>query len=73
MAAGDVTVGAGAWTAAVHHAFTAPQDLETFDSDPGSALAYAYDIVCNGNEIGGGSIRSSQGHPGAGVRGHGFA
>jgi aspartyl-tRNA synthetase len=56
MAAGDVTVGAGAWTA-VHHAFTAPQDLETFDTDPGSALAYAYDIVCNGNEIGGGSIR----------------
>jgi aspartyl-tRNA synthetase len=56
MAAGEVTVGAGAWTA-VHHAFTAPQDLETFDTDPGSALAYAYDIVCNGNEIGGGSIR----------------
>ena len=49
MAAGDVTVGAGAWTAA-HHAFTAPQDLETFDSDPGSALAYAYDIICNGND-----------------------
>src|SRR5678816_3167608 len=49
-------VGAGAWTA-VHHAFTAPQNLETFDVDPGSALAYAYDIVCNGNEIGGGSIR----------------
>ena len=60
MAAGDVTVGAGAWTA-VHHAFTAPQDLETFDSDPGSALAYAYDIVCNGNEIGGGSIRIHRG------------
>jgi aspartyl-tRNA synthetase len=56
VAAGDVTVGAGAWTA-VHHAFTAPQNLETFDADPGSALAYAYDIVCNGNEIGGGSIR----------------
>ena len=56
LAAGDVTVGAGAWTA-VHHAFTAPQDLQTFDTDPGSALAYAYDIVCNGNEIGGGSIR----------------
>ena len=55
-AAGDVTVGAGAWTA-VHHAFTAPQDLEGFDEDPGSALAYAYDIICNGNEIGGGSIR----------------
>ena len=36
MAAGDVTVGAGAWTA-VHHAFTALQDLETFDTDPGSA------------------------------------
>ena len=56
MAAGDVTVGAGAWTA-VHHAFTTPQDLEGFDKDPGSALAYAYDIICNGNEIGGGSIR----------------
>jgi aspartyl-tRNA synthetase len=56
MAAGGVTVGAGAWTA-VHHAFTAPQDLENFDTDPGSALAWAYDIICNGNEIGGGSIR----------------
>ena len=57
-AAGDVAVGGGAWTA-VHHAFTSPKPefLDTFDSDPGSALAYAYDIVCNGNEIGGGSIR----------------
>jgi len=55
-AAGDVAVGAGAWTA-VHHAFTSPKDLDTFDSDPGNALAWAYDIVCNGNEIGGGSIR----------------
>ena len=55
-AAGDVAVGSGAWTA-VHHAFTSPQDLENFDSDPGNALAWAYDIVCNGNEIGGGSIR----------------
>jgi len=55
-AAGDVAVGHGAWTA-VHHAFTSPQDLESFDKEPGSALAWAYDIVCNGNEIGGGSIR----------------
>ncbi|HZC91242.1 MAG TPA: aspartate--tRNA ligase [Mycobacterium sp.] len=57
-AAGDVAVGSGAWTA-VHHAFTAPkaESEATFDSDPGGALADAYDIVCNGNEIGGGSIR----------------
>jgi aspartyl-tRNA synthetase len=55
-AAGDVAVGSGAWTA-VHHAFTSPQDLEAFDKEPGAALAWAYDIVCNGNEIGGGSIR----------------
>jgi aspartyl-tRNA synthetase len=57
-ASGDVAVGSGAWTA-VHHAFTSPkaESLDTFDTDPGSALAYAYDIVCNGNEIGGGSIR----------------
>jgi aspartyl-tRNA synthetase len=57
-AAGDVAVGSGAWTA-VHHAFTSPkpESMQTFDTDPGSALAYAYDIVCNGNEIGGGSIR----------------
>ncbi len=55
-ASGDVALGYSAWTA-VHHAFTSPQDLETFDRDPGSALAWAYDIVCNGNEIGGGSIR----------------
>nr|WP_276545277.1 aspartate--tRNA ligase [Brachybacterium muris] len=58
VAAGDVAVGSGAWTA-VHHAFTAPKPeyLDTFDTDPGSALTDAYDIVCNGNEIGGGSIR----------------
>ncbi|HET9872106.1 MAG TPA: aspartate--tRNA ligase [Propionibacteriaceae bacterium] len=58
VASGDVAVGSGAWTA-VHHAFTSPkpESMESFDSDPGSALAYAYDIVCNGNEIGGGSIR----------------
>jgi aspartyl-tRNA synthetase len=54
----DVAVGSGAWTA-VHHAFTSPkpESMQTFDADPGSALASAYDIVCNGNEIGGGSIR----------------
>ncbi|MBU8815646.1 aspartate--tRNA ligase [Mycolicibacterium goodii] len=57
-AAGDVAVGSGAWTA-MHHAFTAPkpESVDTFDTDPGNALSDAYDIVCNGNEIGGGSIR----------------
>ncbi|WP_404285261.1 aspartate--tRNA ligase [Glutamicibacter arilaitensis] len=61
VASGDVAVGAGAWTA-VHHAFTSPKPefMDTFDTDPGSALSYAYDIVCNGNEIGGGSIRIHQ-------------
>uniref|UniRef100_UPI00242E5C88 aspartate--tRNA ligase n=1 Tax=Actinomyces oris TaxID=544580 RepID=UPI00242E5C88 len=41
---GDVALGKSAWTA-VHHAFTSPKPecLETFDTDPGSALAYAYD------------------------------
>lgn len=56
----DVSVGgAGSTWTAVHHAFTSPkpESVEIFDTDPGSALAYAYDIVCNGNEIGGGSIR----------------
>src|SRR4051794_34539173 len=55
-ASGDVALGTSAWTA-VHHAFTSPKDLDTFDQEPGSALAWAYDVVCNGNEIGGGSIR----------------
>jgi aspartyl-tRNA synthetase len=57
-ASGDVAVGSGAWTA-VHHAFTSPkpQYQDSVDTDPGNVLADAYDIVCNGNEIGGGSIR----------------
>jgi aspartyl-tRNA synthetase len=55
---GDVAVGSGAWTA-VHHAFTAPKPEfeDSVDTDPGVVLADAYDVVCNGNEIGGGSIR----------------
>ncbi len=46
------------WTA-VHHPFTGPKPefKASFDKDPANALAYAYDIVLNGNEIGGGSIR----------------
>ncbi|SDS49001.1 aspartyl-tRNA synthetase [Paraoerskovia marina] len=54
----DVDLGSSAWTA-VHHAFTSPTPewVDTFEQNPGEALAYAYDIVCNGNEIGGGSIR----------------
>jgi len=54
----DVALGTSAWTA-VHHAFTSPKPewIDRFEEDPGNALAYAYDIVCNGNEIGGGSIR----------------
>ncbi len=48
----------GGWTA-VHHPFTGPKpEYEaSFATDPENALAYAYDIVLNGNEIGGGSIR----------------
>ena len=57
-AEGDIALGHSAWTA-VHHAFTSPKPewMDSFDRDPAHALAYAYDIVCNGNEIGGGSIR----------------
>ncbi|AEA25742.1 aspartate--tRNA ligase [Pseudonocardia benzenivorans] len=46
------------WTA-VHHPFTSPNEdwLDRFEEAPDQALAYAYDIVANGNEIGGGSIR----------------
>ena len=48
----------GGWTA-VHHPFTGPKPefAKSFSSDPASALAYAYDIVLNGTELGGGSIR----------------
>lgn len=48
----------GGWTA-VHHPFTGPKPEyeKSFATDPENALAYAYDIVLNGNEIGGGSIR----------------
>ncbi len=50
--------GEGGWTA-VHHPFTAPlpEWADKFDAEPAGALANAYDIVCNGTEIGGGSIR----------------
>ena len=48
----------GGWTA-VHHPFTGPKPefVKSFKSDPATALAYAYDIVLNGTELGGGSIR----------------
>jgi len=48
----------GGWTA-IHHPFTSPNPewIDKFETDPGNALTYAYDIVCNGNELGGGSIR----------------
>ena len=54
--------GEGGWTA-VHHPFTSPTDewVDRFESAPDRALAYAYDIVCNGNEIGGGSVRIHRG------------
>ena len=50
------------WTA-LHHPFTSPNSewIDSFEGDPEHALAYAYDIVCNGNEIGGGSIRIHRG------------
>jgi aspartyl-tRNA synthetase len=52
----------GGWTA-VHHPFTSPKPefADTFHESPGEALAYAYDIVLNGSEIGGGSIRIHRG------------
>jgi aspartyl-tRNA synthetase len=55
-------LGQPAWTA-LHHPFTAPnaQWRDQFSDNPGEALAWAYDLVCNGNEIGGGSIRIHDG------------
>jgi aspartyl-tRNA synthetase len=46
------------WSA-MHHLFTAPfdEDVDLIDSDPGTARSRAYDLVCNGQEIGSGSIR----------------
>ena len=53
--------GEGGWTA-VHHPFTAPlpESADKFAIEPADALADAYDLVCNGNEIGGGSLRIHQ-------------
>ncbi|CAB4899434.1 unannotated protein [freshwater metagenome] len=53
--------GSSGWTA-VHHPFTSPNDewINNFEDAPDHALAWAYDIVCNGNEIGGGSVRIHQ-------------
>lgn len=50
--------GSRAWTS-LHHPFTAPNTEweDRFEEDPGNALAYAYDLVINGYEVGGGSIR----------------
>ena len=53
--------GSSGWTA-VHHPFTSPNSewINNFEEAPDRALAWAYDIVCNGNEIGGGSVRIHQ-------------
>jgi aspartyl-tRNA synthetase len=60
--AGGTGGGSKGWTA-VHHPFTSPKAewVDRFEDSPGEALAYAYDIVCNGNEIAGGSVRIHRG------------
>lgn len=54
----DVAVGHSQWTS-MHHPFTMPSAdwLDTFDKDPAHAMSDSYDIVCNGEEMGGGSVR----------------
>ena len=54
----DVAVGNSAWTA-MHHPFTMPSAdwIDSFDKDPEHAMSDSYDIVCNGEELGGGSVR----------------
>ena len=54
----DVAVGHSKWTS-MHHPFTMPSKdwIDTFDQDPAHAMSDSYDIVCNGNEMGGGSVR----------------
>lgn len=54
----DVAVGHSKWTS-MHHPFTMPSKdwIDTFDEDPEHAMSDSYDIVCNGNEMGGGSVR----------------
>ena len=54
----DVAVGHSKWTS-MHHPFTMPSKdwIDKFDKDPEHAMSDSYDIVCNGNEMGGGSVR----------------
>ena len=54
----DVAVGHSKWTS-MHHPFTMPSKdwIDKFDKDPEHAMSDSYDIVCNGEEMGGGSVR----------------